>query len=163
MGHFLATKIVDGFSTCFRQWRAEDTHCKFLHGYSVSFKLTFSGPLDDRNWVQDFGFLKRSKTRMRLSDGTEGSVADWFADTFDHTVVLATDDPALLHFQILQDKGILQLRVLPRVGCEMFAAHVFRAIEQFLRQENEATGRAARIMTVECFEHAKNSAVFTEA
>ena len=47
MGSFRSTKIFDGYSTCFRQWRAEGTHCKFLHGYGVSFKVWFEGELDE--------------------------------------------------------------------------------------------------------------------
>lgn len=152
--YFQSSKVVDGFSTCFRQWRATDTHCRFLHGYDISFKLTFVGPLDHRHWVQDFGFLKRSKTQMRLSNGQEGSIGDWFKDTFDHTTVIAADDPLLLEFQLLQDKGALQLRVLPAVGCERFAEYVFRALEEFLVRE----GSEVRIHQVDCREHDKNSA-----
>ena len=59
---FQSTKIFDGFSCCFRQWKATTTHCRFLHGYGVSFKVTFEGKLDDRNWVWDFGGMKRAKT-----------------------------------------------------------------------------------------------------
>ena len=55
MGKFQSTKVFDGFSTVFRQWKAEDTHCKFLHGYGVSFKVWFEGELDERNWVWVFG------------------------------------------------------------------------------------------------------------
>ena len=37
MGKFQSTKIFDGFSCVFRQWKAEETHCKYpLHGYGVS-------------------------------------------------------------------------------------------------------------------------------
>ncbi len=31
MAKFQSTKLFDGYSTCFRQWTAEGTHCKFLH------------------------------------------------------------------------------------------------------------------------------------
>jgi len=51
MGKFISTKVFDGYSTVFRQWKAETTHCKYLHGYGVSFKLYFQGELDERNWV----------------------------------------------------------------------------------------------------------------
>ena len=64
MAKHTSTKIFDGFSTVFRQWRAEDTHCKFLHGYAVSFKVWFEGELDYRNWVWDFGGMKRAKTKI---------------------------------------------------------------------------------------------------
>ena len=62
---FKSTKIIDGFSTCFRQWKAEGTHCKFLHGYSIYFHVTFeTNTLDDRNWVMDFGFMKRKNSHL---------------------------------------------------------------------------------------------------
>ena len=48
---YKSTKLFEGFSCCFRQWRATKTHCRFLHGYAVSFKVTFEGELDHRNWV----------------------------------------------------------------------------------------------------------------
>ena len=44
---YKSTKLFDGFSCCFRQWKAEDTHCKFLHGYGISFRVTFEGDLED--------------------------------------------------------------------------------------------------------------------
>jgi len=43
---FVSTKVFDGFSTVFRQWKAKDTHCRFLHGYGISFKVWFEGELD---------------------------------------------------------------------------------------------------------------------
>ena len=48
---FKSTKVFDGFSCCFRQWKAETTHCKYLHGYGVSFKVKFEGDLvyDENN------------------------------------------------------------------------------------------------------------------
>ena len=51
---FISTKVFDGFSCVFRQWKADGTHCRFLHGYGISFKVWFKGELDERNWVWDF-------------------------------------------------------------------------------------------------------------
>ena len=39
MGKFQSSKVFDGFSTVFRQWKAETTHCRFIHGYGISFKV----------------------------------------------------------------------------------------------------------------------------
>ena len=64
MAKFTSTKLFDGYSTCFRQWKADGTHCKFLHGYAVSFRVWFEGELDERNWVWDFGGMKRAKTQI---------------------------------------------------------------------------------------------------
>ena len=90
MGKFSSSKVFDGFSTVFRQWKAEDTHCRFLHGYGISFKVYFEGELDDRNWVWDFGGMKRAKTQI---DGK--SPKEWMDYMFDHTVIIAEDDPGI--------------------------------------------------------------------
>ncbi len=49
MEKYQSTKIFDGYSTVFRQWKAKDTHCQFLHGYGVSLKVWFEGKLDEKN------------------------------------------------------------------------------------------------------------------
>jgi len=88
MGSFRSTKVFDGYSTCFRQWRADGTHCKFLHGYGVSVKIWFEGELDERNWVWDFGGMKRAKGTI------EGmNPKDWMTWLLDHTTIVAEDDP----------------------------------------------------------------------
>ena len=92
---YRSTKVFDGFSTVFRQWKAEGTHCRFLHGYGISFKVTFEGELDNRNWVWDFGGMKRAKT---LIDGMQPKA--WMDYMFDHTLVAAKDDPMLNYFII---------------------------------------------------------------
>ena len=43
MGKFQSSKVFDGFSTVFRQWKAKTTHCRFVHGYGISFKVYFEG------------------------------------------------------------------------------------------------------------------------
>ena len=50
MNEYKSTKLFDGYSTA-RQWRTEHSHCKFLHGYAMKFKVTFTGRLDELNWV----------------------------------------------------------------------------------------------------------------
>ncbi len=64
MSKFQSTKVFEGFSTVFRQWRAEDTHCRYIHGYGVSFKLWFEGELDERQWVWDFGGFARTESKI---------------------------------------------------------------------------------------------------
>jgi len=152
MGKFKSTKVFDGFSTCFRQWKAKTTHCKFLHGYGVSFKLTFEGDLDNRNWVWDFGGMKRAEGKI---DGM--SPKEWFDYMFDHTVVMADDDPALDSFNRLNTKGIIQLRVIPAVGAEKFAEFIYNKVNPFIVKE---TNGRVKIAKVEFREHNKNSAVY---
>ena len=153
MGNFKSTKVFDGFSTCFRQWRADTTHCKYLHGYGVSFKLYFEGDLDDRNWVWDFGGMKRAKNKI---DGM--SPKDWFDYMFDHPVVIAEDDPQLdKYFRKLDRNGTIQLRVVPAVGAEKFAEFIYNKVNPFIEKETE--GRV-KIAKVEFREHEKNNAIY---
>lgn len=146
-----STKVYDGFSTCFRQWRAEGTHCRFIHGYGTSFKVTFEGELDHRNWVFDFGGMKRAKHTI---DGMPPKqYFDWLLD---HTMVVASDDPYLETFKQMDADGIVQLRVLPNVGCERFAEFLLDKINGFLDLETEGRVKAVEL---EFREHARNTAV----
>ena len=43
--------------------RASHSHCKFIHGYALKFKVTFSGKLDDKNWGCDFIHLKEMELK----------------------------------------------------------------------------------------------------
>jgi len=159
---FISTKIFDGFSCCFRQWKATTTHCQFLHGYGVSFKVWFEGDLDERNWVWDFGGMKRAKTQI---DGM--SPKEWMDYMFDHTVLVAEDDPQLPYFQQAnnssnlgsQNKGILQLRIIPATGAEKFAEFIFHKLNNFVKTE---TNERVRVKQVEFREHGKNSAIYSE-
>ena len=159
---FTSTKVFDGFSCCFRQWKATTTHCQFLHGYGVSFKVWFEGDLDDRNWVWDFGGMKRAKTKI---DGK--SPKDWMDYMFDHTVLVAEDDPFLPDLEKLyhrpekglQYHGILQLRVVPATGAEKFAEFIFKKLNNFVKEE---TNNRVKVKQVEFREHGKNSAIYTE-
>lgn len=150
---FQSTKVLDGYSACFRQWRAEGTHCKFLHGYAVSVKLVFEGELDDRNWVWDFGGFKRA------TSGIDGlNPKQWFAWLLDHTTIVAEDDPFLDKFKQLDSEGVIQLRVVPQVGCERFAEFIYNKVENFLAGE---TGGRVSLVSVEVREHERNSAIYT--
>ena len=123
MGKFTSTKLFDGYSSVFRQWRADGTHCRFLHGYAVSFRVWFEGDLDHRHWVFDFGGMKRAKNTI---DGM--SPKEYFAWLLDHTTIVAEDDPRLDLFRLMDDDQIIQLRVIPAVGCERFAEFLYNKI-----------------------------------
>ena len=154
MAKFQSTKLFDGYSTCFRQWRAEGTHCKFLHGYAVSFRVWFEGELDERNWVWDFGGMKRAKNTINGM-----SPKDYFAWLLDHTTIIASDDPYLDTFHKMYSNGIIQLRILPATGCEKFAEFLYNTINTFLEKETDGRVRAVK---VEVYEHERNAASYEE-
>ena len=154
MGKFQSSKVFDGFSTVFRQWKAEDTHCRFVHGYGVSFKVYFEGDLDHRNWVWDFGGMKRAKTKI---DGK--SPKEWMDYMFDHTMIIAQDDPWVEAFQQMDEAGVAQVRVIPATGAEKFAEYIYTKLNAFVKTETD--GRV-RVSKVKFAEHGKNAAYYSE-
>lgn len=134
-----------GLSCALRQWAAE-SHCHHLHGYSLGFRFTFAADqLDRRGWVIDFG------------QGGFGAIRTWLHESFDHTLLVARDDPARDELLRLRDLGLAEVRLLPGTSCEQIAAHVFANTQPFVA---EATQGRCWIAAVECFEHGANSAIY---
>ena len=177
MAKYYSTKTYGndrGLSCCFRQWRATHSHCSTLHGYSIGIKLIFeSDTLDDKNWVMDFGGLKLFK--------------DWADQMFDHTLVIAQDDPQLDFFKRMSNVGdpplsgvgptvdtrkpyergaICDLRIVEGVGCEMFAKLCYDQMSRILEELKQgSSGRypvnaGVRLVSAEVFEHGANSAIY---
>jgi 6-pyruvoyltetrahydropterin/6-carboxytetrahydropterin synthase len=144
---YRSTKTYDhseGLSCCFRQWRAAESHCRLVHGYALAFKFIFAThELDERNWCMDFGGLKVIRT--------------WLHELFDHTMIVAEDDPHLSDFQALADKGLVSVRVMPSVGCEATAQYVFDFVAAFVSQQ---TRSRVWLESVEVREHGGNSAIY---
>jgi 6-pyruvoyltetrahydropterin/6-carboxytetrahydropterin synthase len=141
---FSSTKIIELGSCAFRQPRAK-SHCSFLHGYRLTAKFWFEADeLDENNWVVDFGGLKKLKLI--------------FQDMFDHTTVIAADDPHIDVFRDLEQKNIIVLNVLQNgVGIERFAEWCCLIADKFVQQMTD--GRC-RCVKAEVFEHENNSAIY---
>lgn len=152
MGKYQSTKVFDGYSTVFRQWKATTTHCSKLHGYGVSFKIWFEGELDERNWVWDFGGMKRAKGTIEKM-----TPKAWMDYMFDHTFLVAEDDPFKESFMQMDLAKVAQVRIVPATGAESFAKFIYESINPFI--EAETDGRV-KITKVEFREHAKNSAIY---
>ncbi|MGM4986002.1 MULTISPECIES: 6-pyruvoyl trahydropterin synthase family protein [Rhizobium] len=143
---YRSTKSYDhneGLSCCFRQWRA-DSHCQLIHGYALAVKFVFATHhLDERNWCFDFGALKEVKA--------------WLHSLLDHTMIVAADDPELPRFHNLADAKLVDLRILPGVGCEALARYVHDHVATIAR---EKTNGRVWLESVEIREHAGNSAIY---
>lgn len=134
-----------GLSCCFRQWKAS-SHCRLLHGYALAIRLEFEAEeLDARNWVVDFGSLKSLKAMLE--------------DTFDHKLLVASDDPKLFELKALQVMGLADVVEVPATGCEAFAKLIYECVEVWLTDNGYAP--RCRIAKVEVSEHGANSAIFT--
>jgi 6-pyruvoyltetrahydropterin/6-carboxytetrahydropterin synthase len=134
-------RLFSGYSACFRQWRADGTHCKYLHSYVLTFKVTFDQDVSSI-------FLRGKKQRHKISK--------WFKNTFDKTTFVAADDPYLDIFNILAYDKAIKLKVIDKVGCEMFSEFVLINLNKLL----EELGEEQRVISVETFEHNKNSALY---
>jgi 6-pyruvoyltetrahydropterin/6-carboxytetrahydropterin synthase len=154
MEKFQSTKLFDGFSCVFRQWKAEGTHCRFLHGYGVSFRVWFEGELDERNWVWDFGGMKRANGTIDYMNPKA-----WMDYMFDHTVIVSIDDPYLDKFKQMDIDDIIQLRIIPATGAEQFAKYIYEKLNTFIQEETQ--GRV-KVIKVEFMEHNKNTAIYGE-
>lgn len=129
---YTSTKeYVDQFPCAYRQWRA-DSHCNLIHGYSFSIKLYFgTNDLDVRNWAADYGGLKELKGLLE--------------DQFDHTLLVAEDDPELETFKMLEAKGMAKLNILPRLGCESLADQIYKYINGVYIPDFWGPSEAARL------------------
>lgn len=152
MGKFQSSKVFDGFSTVFRQHSAENTHCRFVHGYGIAFKIYFEGELDHRNWVWDFGGMKRAENKI---DGK--SPKEWMDYMFDHTMIIAEDDPFIKAFQQMGESGVAQIRIIPATGAEKFAEYIYQKVNDFVKVE---TNNRVRVVKVKFMEHGKNAAYY---
>jgi len=179
LGKYYSTKTYGtdrGLSCCFRQWRATHSHCSTLHGYSIGIRLVFEcDSLDDKNWAMDFGGLKEFKA--------------WADHMFDHTLIVAQDDPHLEFFKQMalidtdwtlpetgldemrvdrnnfepyQRGSLCDLRVVKGVGCEMFARMCYDKMAELLASGTMRypINPTVRIKSAEVFEHAGNSAIY---
>ena len=103
----------------------------------------------------DFGGLKEFKA--------------WADYMFDHTLVIAQDDPHLETFKQLneikggfEDSGLCDLRIVPGVGCEMFAKMAYDKMAELLTSGDMRypINPTVRVKSVEVFEHGANSATY---
>ena len=140
MSLYRTIKTFDNYPCSHRQWR-HTGHCKFIHGYSRSFTITFGcESLNESGFGVDFGEFDEVKA--------------WLSHWFDHTVLINADDPELPLFEQLHAKSIVDLRVLPNVSMERTAEFVFEFVDAWIRKQ---TNQRAFVLEVECRENNKNA------
>lgn len=115
MTKYISTKTWNqSFPIAYRQWRA-DSHCNQVHGYAISIHVEFeTDTLDARNWVIDFGGLKPLKHLLE----------DWF----DHTLLVAADDPQRDELLNLGKLGLAKITEVEKTGCEGIADFLYEYI-----------------------------------
>ena len=98
--------------------------------------------------------MKRAKT---LIEGKQPKA--WMDYMFDHTVIIAEDDPGMGGWKTMDELGVIQLRVIEATGAEKFAEYIFNKINPFVEEETD--GRV-RVTKVKFMEHGKNAAYYVE-
>ena len=123
MNKFVSTKEYKQLGpVAYRQHRA-DSHCNLIHGYAMSFKFYFECEhLDVRNWSVDYGSLKS------LKEDLEGM--------FDHTLLVAEDDPEIETFKLLGEKKLAKLVFVERTGCEGLSKMLYDYVNEIWLVDN---------------------------
>ncbi|MFK8850085.1 6-carboxytetrahydropterin synthase [Streptomyces sp. Ac-502] len=144
---FTVTKLFDDLPCCHRSW-AHEGKCAFLHGYERTFEIEFAcAALDPATgFVVDFSALKGVRALL--------------ASQFDHTTLVAENDPERAMFEELAKRGVVDLRVMKHTGMEGAAAWV---LEEAGRLIQESTGGRVWISRVEARECRKNAVVLRPA
>tara|TARA_R110000787_G_scaffold80627_3_gene175323 strand:+ start:302 stop:769 length:468 start_codon:yes stop_codon:yes gene_type:complete len=112
---YISTKTYKQIApVAYRQWKA-DSHCNKIHGYALSFYFEFEATtLDARNWVMDFGGLRPLKDKLE----------EWF----DHTLLLALDDPNYKDIKKLGELGLAKITEVEKTGCEGIASFLYEYV-----------------------------------
>jgi 6-pyruvoyltetrahydropterin/6-carboxytetrahydropterin synthase len=129
---FVSTKEYhDAFPVAYRQHRA-DSHCNLIHGYAFTIKFWFGcDTLDARNWCSDYGGLKELKGILQ--------------DQFDHTLLVAEDDPELEIYKELEKRKLAKLTILPKLGCESLADQLYKFVNGVYIPDYWGPGEAERL------------------
>ena len=115
-------------SVVFRQAKANN-HCQRLHGYALSFHFEFeASTLDAAHWVMNFGGFRELKTFLE--------------DKFDHTLLVAKDDPAIETLMALGEQGLAKVIVMEKTGCEALADYLYDYVNGVFLQ---ASGEQERV------------------
>jgi len=113
-------------------------------GFHLEFECD-ENDLDARNWCVDFGSLKSFKDKLD----------EWF----DHTCLVAQDDPEFKTFEELHQKKLIQMVVVERTGCEGLSKWLYDYLSEIWIPEN-GYGNRVKVSKVEVRETPSNSAMY---
>ena len=143
---FTSSKRFGPISVAHRQWKSE-SHCKYIHGYGRIIDITFHcKKRDEKGWVMDFGNLKEIK--------------DWMFNIWDHSLLVAHDDPHRADLWKLDQEGVLKLFIMPEAygpGIEDSCKYIYDKVTAMIKVETD--GRVG-IKKVRIYEHEFNWAEY---
>ncbi len=116
---FHMRKLFDDLPCCHRSWANQGKRF-FLHGYERAFDIEFACADTEpgTGLVVDDNSLKEVRAALRYQ--------------FDHTTLIAVDDPQRDLFELLADRGVIDLRIMDNTGIAESAAWVFETVERII-------------------------------
>lgn len=87
--------------------------------------------LDARNWCADYGGLKELKKILE--------------DQFDHTLLVAEDDPEMEFYKEMEKRKLAKLTILPKLGCEGLADQLYKFVNGVYIPDYWGKGEADRL------------------
>ncbi len=149
------TKTWKDLPAAHRQ-HAHDGHCRFIHGHNWRIDITFGC-----NFLDECGFV--------MDVGKMGVVRDFLGQSFDHTLILNSNDPELqflkqnLSYGGNDEEGrpFAQIVTVPNCGMEGLAKWIFEEVQAMLLCIPGAKDRGLLVVEVTVWEDSKNRATYT--
>jgi 6-pyruvoyltetrahydropterin/6-carboxytetrahydropterin synthase len=142
---FHMRKLFDDLPCCHRSWANQDKRF-FLHGCERTFEI-------------EFGCAEiEPGTGLVVDTGTLNEVRSALRYQFDHTTLIADDDPQRDLFELLAERGVVDLRIMDSTGMEGSAAWVFDTAERLVTL---ATGGRVWVSRIEARESRNNVVTVT--
>ncbi len=142
---FHMRRLFDNLPCCHRSWANQGKRF-FLHGYERTFDIEFACAETESGTdaVIDDNALDEVKTALRYQ--------------FDHTTLIAVDDPQRDLFELLADRGVIDLRIMDDTGMAGSAAWTFETVESIV---GLATGGRVWVSRIEARESRNNIVTLT--
>jgi 6-pyruvoyl-tetrahydropterin synthase len=138
---FHVCKLFEGLPCCHRSW-ANPGRGFFLHGYERSFEVEFActDVEPGTGFVVDFRTIKDVRSALHRQ--------------FDHTTLIAADDPHRDAFEMLADRGVIDLRIMDNTSMESSAAWAFETAERIVAEATSGRVWVSRVEARESRNHA---------
>lgn len=142
---FHARKVFESLPCCHRSWSNPGKRF-FLHGCERTFEIEFACAETEpgSGSVVDSAALNEVRAALRYQ--------------FDHTTLIAEDDPQRDLFELLAERGVVDLRIMDSTSMEGSAAWVFETAERIVAL---ATGGRVWVSRIEASESRNNVVTLT--
>lgn len=116
-------------------------HCRLVHGHTWSFEAEFIADTPDGNgFVLDFGHPALKAFRA------------WLGHMFDHTLIIAANDPHRDRFEALERDGLAHVRIVPATCAEAVATFCADHLARMLAEHDDPAARAVRVARFRVYE-----------